>query len=85
MNGSPRLAGHGEFTGFNFMTYKEIQADCAHLKESRLPEAFDHAGFPVSSFTANGRAVSVKPGMTLRYSDGKRYRVMSNGEHRRIR
>jgi hypothetical protein len=73
MNGSPRLAGHGEFTGFNFMTYKEIQADCAHL------------GFPVSSFTANGRAVSVKPGMTLRYSDGKRYRVMSNGEHRRIR
>jgi hypothetical protein len=67
-------------------TYKEIQADLLRrAKAITYPKAFDARGFPVASLHSGPSSFVRQPGMVLEYRDGKQYRVMPNGEQRRIK
>ena len=64
------------------MTYKEIQQIKPHPK---TPQAFNNLGFPLASVSSGPVQFARRPGMRLKYSDGKEYLVMANGEQRRIK
>lgn len=57
--------------------YRDISADLnRRAKAVTYPTSVGFHGFPVTHR---------QPGMILKYRDGKRYQVMSNGEQRRIK